>query len=88
MTVAENSAELEAEIRQQDIFYYCIKSFDQEELIEAVQDAFKKIEKLNIHYFDYPTFSRLQQKAAGAMGAYRERSRRYREAHPGEDCLV
>ncbi len=47
MAAAENSAELEAEIRQQDIFYYYIKSFDQEELIEAVRDAFKKIEKLS-----------------------------------------
>jgi DNA-binding NtrC family response regulator len=47
MTAAENSAELESEVRKQDIFYYYIKSFDREELIEAVRDAFKKIEKLS-----------------------------------------
>ena len=47
MTAAENSAELEAEVRKQDIFYYYIKSFDREELIEAVRDVFKKIEKLS-----------------------------------------
>ena len=45
MTAAKNSAELESEIRKQDIFYYYIKSFDREELIEAVRDVFKKIEK-------------------------------------------
>lgn len=45
MTAAENSAELEAEVRKQDIFYYYIKSFDQEELIEAVRDVFKKTGK-------------------------------------------
>lgn len=45
MTAAENSAELESEIRKQDIFYYYIKSFDREELIEAVRDVFKKIQK-------------------------------------------
>lgn len=46
MTAAENTAELEAEVRKQDIFYYYIKSFDQEELIEAVCDVFKKMGKL------------------------------------------
>ena len=46
MTAAENSAELEAEVRKQDIFYYYIKSFDREELIEAVRDVFKKMGKL------------------------------------------
>ncbi|MBN2315382.1 MAG: response regulator [Sedimentisphaerales bacterium] len=45
MTAAENSPELESEVRKQDIFYYYIKSFDREELIEAVRDVFKKIEK-------------------------------------------
>lgn len=45
MTAAENSAELESEVRKQDIFYYYIKSFDREELIEAVRDVFIKIEK-------------------------------------------
>ena len=46
MTAAENSPELEAEVRKQDIFYYYIKSFDREELIEAVRDVFKKMGKL------------------------------------------
>jgi DNA-binding NtrC family response regulator len=46
MTAAENTAELEAEVRKQDIFYYYIKSFDQEELVEAVQDVFKKTGQL------------------------------------------
>lgn len=45
MTAADNTAELEAEVRKQDIFYYYIKSFDREELIEAVQDVFKKMGK-------------------------------------------
>ena len=46
MTAAENTAELEAKVRKQDIFYYHIKSFDQKELIEAVRDVFKKIGKV------------------------------------------
>ena len=46
MTAAENSAELEAKVRRQDIFYYYIKSFDRKELIEAVRNVFKKIGKV------------------------------------------
>jgi CheY-like chemotaxis protein len=46
MTSAENTAELEAKVRKQNIFYYHIKSFDRKELIEAVRDAFKKIGKV------------------------------------------
>jgi CheY-like chemotaxis protein len=46
MTAAENTAELEANVRKQDIFYYYIKSFDREELSEAVRDVFKKIGKV------------------------------------------
>jgi len=46
MTAAENTVELETEVRKQDIFYYYIKSFDQGELIEAVRDVFKKMGKL------------------------------------------
>ena len=46
MTAAENSVELEAEVRKQDIFYYYIKSFDWEELVEAVRDVFRKMGKL------------------------------------------
>jgi CheY-like chemotaxis protein len=46
MTAAENTVELEAKVRKQDIFYYYIKSFDRKELIEAVRDVFKKIGKV------------------------------------------
>jgi DNA-binding NtrC family response regulator len=42
MTSADNTMDLEEKVRQQDIFYYYIKSFDQEELQEAVRDVFKK----------------------------------------------
>jgi len=45
MTAADNSAELEAEVRKQDIFYYYIKSFDREELLAAVADVFRKAGK-------------------------------------------
>ena len=46
MTAAENTAELEAKVRKQDIFYYYIKSFDPNELQEAVRDVFKKLGKV------------------------------------------
>ena len=46
MTASENTAELETEVRKQDIFYYYIKSFGREELVEAVRDVFKKMGKL------------------------------------------
>jgi len=46
MTASENTAELEANVRRQDIFYYHIKSFDREELKEAVRDVFKKLGKV------------------------------------------
>ncbi len=46
MTVAENSVELEVKVRRQDIFYYYIKSFDREELKEAVRDVFKRLGKV------------------------------------------
>ena len=56
MTAAENTMELEAEVRKQDIFYYYIKSFDQEELKEAVRDVFKKLGKVKeIRTMDKPT---------------------------------
>lgn len=45
MTAAENTKELEAKVRKEDIFYYYIKSFDREELKSAVRDAFKKMGK-------------------------------------------
>jgi len=46
MTTAKNTVELEANVRKQDIFYYYIKSFDREELKEAVRDVFKKLGKV------------------------------------------
>jgi len=42
MTAVENTAELEANVRKQDIFYYYIKPFNRGELKEAVRDVFKK----------------------------------------------
>ncbi|MDH5203980.1 MAG: response regulator [Nitrospirota bacterium] len=47
MTAVENTLELEEKVRKQDIFYYYIKSFDWEELKEAVRDVFKKMGKAN-----------------------------------------
>lgn len=40
MTSKENSRELEARVREQDIFFYFIKSFGKEELKLAIQNAF------------------------------------------------
>jgi len=44
-TTSENSRELEARTRDQGIFYYYIKSFDVEELKQAVKNVFKKHER-------------------------------------------
>ena len=46
MIATENTVELELEVRKQDVFYYYIKSFDREELKEAVRDVFKKLGKV------------------------------------------
>jgi CheY-like chemotaxis protein len=46
MTAAQNTMDLEAEVRRQDIFYYYIKPFDRVELKEAVQGVFKKLGKV------------------------------------------
>jgi len=46
MTATDNTVELEVKVRKQDIFYYYIKSFDQQELKEAVRDVFKKLGKV------------------------------------------
>jgi len=46
MTASENTAQLEANVRRQDIFYYYIKSFDREELRQAVRDVFEKLGKV------------------------------------------
>ena len=45
MTSKDNNMDIEVEVRKQDIFYYYIKSFDREELIEAVRDVFNNREK-------------------------------------------
>ena len=39
MTSGRNDLELETEVRKQDISYYHIKSFDLQELVEAVRDV-------------------------------------------------
>ena len=46
ITAAENTRELEVKVREQDIFYYYIKSFDKEELRLAVNGALKKVGKV------------------------------------------
>lgn len=42
MTADKNTKELEAKVREQDIFYYHIKSFGLEELKLSIHDALKK----------------------------------------------
>jgi len=42
MTTKKNTKELEAKVREQDIFYYFIKSFGKEELKLAIKNAFSK----------------------------------------------
>ena len=46
MTATQNSLELEAKVRKQNIFYYYIKTFKREELKLVVSDVFKKIGKI------------------------------------------
>jgi len=41
MTTKKNSKSLEAKVREQDIFFYFIKSFGKEELKMAINNAFK-----------------------------------------------
>ena len=45
MTAEKNSKTLEAKVRNQDIYYYYIKSFDKKELNLAVKNIFKEFEK-------------------------------------------
>jgi DNA-binding response OmpR family regulator len=45
ITAAKNTKELEARIREEDIFYYYIKSFDRDELKLAVQNALTRSER-------------------------------------------
>ncbi len=42
MTTKKNTRSLEAKVRQQDIFFYFIKSFGKEELKLAINNAFTK----------------------------------------------
>lgn len=45
MTAAANTRELESRVRQQDVFYYHIKSFSASELASAVSDALQACKK-------------------------------------------
>jgi hypothetical protein len=40
MTTQKNTRELEAKVREQDIFFYFIKSFGKDELKLAIHNAF------------------------------------------------
>ncbi|MDH5705926.1 MAG: response regulator, partial [Candidatus Aminicenantes bacterium] len=42
MTTKKNTKSLEAKVREQDIFFYFIKSFGKEELKLAIHNAFSK----------------------------------------------
>lgn len=42
MTTKKNTKSLEAKVREQDIFFYFIKSFGKEELKLAIQNAYNK----------------------------------------------
>ena len=42
MTTRTNSRELEAKVREQDVFFYFIKSFGKDELKLAIHNAFNK----------------------------------------------
>ena len=46
LTTAKNTRELEARVREQDIFYYYIKSFGKKEFCDAVNNVFRKCGKL------------------------------------------
>ena len=45
LTAEKNSRELESKVREQDVFYYYIKSFDQDELRLAVIEAVRASKK-------------------------------------------
>ncbi len=45
MTARENTKELESRVREQDVFYYHIKSFSPSELVSAVCDALQASKK-------------------------------------------
>ena len=47
ITSADNTMELEARVRKEDIFYYYLKSFDRQELRLVVINAFNKLGKSN-----------------------------------------
>jgi DNA-binding response OmpR family regulator len=45
VTAADNTRELEAEVRQYDVAYYYVKTFDRAELLEAVKEAVQSSRK-------------------------------------------
>jgi len=45
VTAADNTRELEAEVRQYDVVYYYVKTFDRVELLEAVREAERSTRK-------------------------------------------
>jgi DNA-binding NtrC family response regulator len=49
ITATENTRELEIKVREEDIFYYYIKTFDHEELRLAVNNALSNPEKVRKH---------------------------------------
>jgi len=46
MVAAENTQELETKVREQDVFYYHLMSFDPNELRLAVENIFKRLPTL------------------------------------------
>jgi len=46
MVSAENTQELETKVREQDVFFYHLLSFDQNELLLAVENIFKNLPTL------------------------------------------
>lgn len=48
ITADENTPDLEANVREQDIYYYHIRAFGEDDLILAVDSIFEESEKLKI----------------------------------------
>jgi len=46
MTADKNTLDLETKVREQDVYYYHIKAFGEDNLISAVDNIFKESEKL------------------------------------------
>ncbi len=56
VTANRNTKELEAKVRNQDIFYYYIKSFDRRELKLAVRGVFEKLGRIKESWFEKHIF--------------------------------